>query len=266
MDVRIEIKGETATCKQKGSSAFSAPVDDFVNAIAERCESQPFPEAIPEGVRFVRRRGNVVVLAIEEKPMVRTVRWLADDSPVPYGRRARYKQARLAFPFVIVVVAFIDGALTGQSQCFYRVAPLTLPTNELMLPNLFNVAKAYDQDAWICLVNLKESLKPLSWSNKVQTIWEHIFGASFNGSSEEHEGMSYWGSMLSLDPRVSSLAAWEKESASDPFFVLDVPWKPVGKSIGSVMETMLDATGMRRFPRDATELAQVLSTVGKRKR
>ena len=136
------------------------------------------------------------MLALEEKPTVRTVRWLADDSPEPYGKSARYKTARLAFPFVVLVVAFRGGALTGQSQCFYRVGPLADPSDELLLPNLFNVAKAYNQDCWVCLLNMEESLKALSWSGKVHAIWNHIFGASFNKSSEEHEGMSYWSTLL----------------------------------------------------------------------
>ena len=32
MDVRIEIEGETATCKQGGIARFSAPLADFVTA------------------------------------------------------------------------------------------------------------------------------------------------------------------------------------------------------------------------------------------
>ena len=78
--------------------------------------------------------------------------------------------------------------------------------------------------------------------------------------------MSYWSSMRSLDPRVSSLAAWEKASATDPYFVLDVPWKPLEKDIESVMKTMLDATGVRRVPQDAAALAQGLSNVRERER
>ena len=265
MDVRIEIEGETATCKQGSISRFSAPVVDFVTALAERHEGAPFLDAIPETARFIRSRDNNIVLALEEKPTVRKVRWLADDSPAPYGPKARYKTARLAFPFVVLVVAFRGGALTGQSQCFYRVAPLQQSSDELALPNLFNVAKAYDQDCWVCLVNMQESLKPLSWNRRVRAIWDHVFCASFNKSSEEHEGMSYWSTMRSLDPRVASLAAWEEASGHDPYFVLDVPWKPLGKSIETVMEEMLQVRGLRPFRPNAASLAQVLNRVRKRK-
>ena len=99
----------------------------------------------------------------------------------------------------------------------------------------------------------------------MDAIWNHIFGASFNKSSEEHEGMSYWSAMRSLDPRVASLRAWKKASAKDPYFALDVPWKPVGKSIETVMEEMLETRRMEAFPPDATSLAQVLNGVRKRK-
>ena len=265
MDVRIEIEGETATCKQGGIARFSAPVADFVSALTARRDDAPFLDAIPEGTRFIRSHGDSVVLVLEKKPTMRTVRWLADDSPAPYGPKARYKKARLAFPFVVLVVVFRGGALTGQSQCFYRVSPLAATSDELLLPNLYNVAKAYDQDCWVCLLNMEESLAPLSWSGKVDAIWNHIFGASFNKSSEEHEGMSYWSVMRSLDPRVASLRAWKKASAKDPYFALDIPWKPVGKSIETVMEEMLETRRMEAFPPDATSLAQVLNGVRKRK-
>ena len=67
--------------------------------------------------------------------------------------------------------------------------------------------------------------------------------------------------MRSLDPRVASLQAWKKASAKDPYFVLDVPWKPVGKSIETVMEEMFEKRRTKAFPPDATSLAQLLNGV-----
>ena len=71
--------------------------------------------------------------------------------------------------------------------------------------------------------------------------------------------------MRSLDPRVASLRTWKKANAKDPYFALDVPWKPVGKSIETVMEEMLETRRMKAFPPDATSLAQVLNGVRKQK-
>ena len=264
MNVRVEIVAEEVTCRQDGQVAFSAPLKDFLGAVVARSEHQTFPEAIPEGVRFIRRRGDVTVLVLEERPALRTVRWLADDSPDAYGKKAVYRTARLAFPFVVLVIAFRAGALTGYQQCFYRVAPLHSWSDALFLPNLFNVANAYGQPCWLCLANLKKKLTRFSWNEKVRTIWTHVFGASFNRSSEVHEGMSYWGAMRGIDPRVASLSAWEEASKSDPFFTLRVPWQPLGKDIGRIMEEMLSAIAPPQFPDTVTGLVQVLSSISGR--
>jgi hypothetical protein len=259
MDLRIEIVGERIVCKQDGIEITAAPLADFLAALAERSDALPLPEAIPEGVRFIRRRGEATVLVIEEKPQLRTVRWLVDDSPAPFGNKAKYRTARLAFPFVIIIVALRGGALTGYQQCFYSTAPLQRFSDPLLFPNLYNVAHGYGQRCWLCLANLKKNLVPLSWEEKVREIRTHLWGAGFNQSSEVHEGNSYWQAMRHIDHRVSSVAAWEEESRKDPFFPLQVNWQPVGKAVGEVMEEMLSAIAPAHAPASAMELVQLVS-------
>jgi len=266
VDIRVEIVDNQVTCVQDGQAAFAAPLKSFLSALVEKSEHPPLPDAIPESVRFIRRRGDAVVLALEEKPALRTVRWLKDDSPAPYGRKAVYETVRLAFPFVVLVIAFRSGALTGYQQCFYRAAPLQQWNDELMLPNLLNVAKGHGQECWLCLVNLEGNLAPFFWNEKVRRIWNHVFGTGFNASSEVHEGMSYWGKMRSIDPRVESLTTWEQASKADPYFVLEVPWKPYRNNVGTVMDEMLTAVAPSSLPVNAAGLAQLLSQVRARPR
>jgi hypothetical protein len=263
MDMRIELAGDRAVCKQDGKIAFFTGLPDFLSAIVNRADGLGLPEStepIPEGVKFIRKRGGAVVLVIEEKPQLRTVRWLTDQSPVPYGPGAQYRPARLAFPFVVLVVVLNGGALTGLQQCFYRNAPLESFSDSLLYPNLYNVAAAYGQDCWLCLVNLKKDLTRMKWENRVREIRKHLWGAGFNQSSEHHEGMSYWGQMK-VDPRVESLDRWEAESRKDPFFPLKVQWKPVGKTVGDVAERMLAALAPARFPATVEELAGLLQGI-----
>lgn len=258
MDIRLEIVDQRVVCKQGGREALSAPLAEFLLELLRRADIQLLPDAIPDGVRFVRRRGEVAVLVIEEQPQVRTVRWLADDSPAPAGRGARYRVARLAFPFVVLILAFRRGGLTGYQQCFYRTSSLRSPQDLLYLPNLYNVASAYHQTCWLCLANLKDDLTGLLWEERVRTIRKHFWGAAFNGSAETHEGNSYWGVMRGLDPRVASLEAWERATREDPFFPLKVRWRPAGKAVGQVMAEMLQATAPGGLPASATEAAALL--------
>jgi hypothetical protein len=239
LEFRIEIAGGRVACKQDGSESFTVPLKDFIDTIGENIDCLVLSEAIPDGVSFVRRRGDAVVLAIEEKPTLRTVRWLADESTVPYGKGAVYRDVALAFPFVVIIVALRGGALTGYQQCFFRTAPLRNLSDPLFCPNLYNVAEAYGMKCWLCLANLKKNLAALHWEEKVAEIRRHIWGSTFNRSSEANEGNSYWQTMRNSDPRIASVQTWEQESKKDRAFPLKVRWRPAGKTVGQVMEEML---------------------------
>jgi len=260
MELSIEIAGERVRCKQNGKEALSASLADFLAILVQHGDvSALSDDAIPEGVRFLHRRGEAVVLVIEEKPQPRTVRWLADESPVPYGRGAVYRTARLAFPFIVLIVALRSGALTGYQQCFYRTASVQHLDDPLFFPNLYNVAKGYRQQCWLCLANLRKNLAPLAWEEKVREIRTHLWGAGFNQSSEVHEGNSYWQTMRSVDPRLSSLTMWEAESKKDSFFPLTVKWQPVGKTVGEVVNEMLSMVAPSPLSPSVEGLSQLLT-------
>ena len=261
MDLRIEIAGESVVCKQNGRQALSVPLKDFLRHLVEQSDWPMFGEAIPEGVRHICGRGGATVLVIEEKPQLRAVSWLAEDSASPYGPKAKYRRARLAFPYIVVIVALRNGALTGYQQCFYRTAPLAHLNDSLFYPNLPNVAKGYKQECWLCLANLRQDLSPLSLEAKVKQIRTHFWGAGFNRSSEEHEGMSYWQAMrsMNLDPRLQNLIAWEQASKKEPTFPLTLNWKPVGKTVGVVVEEMLSAVAPAPCAPTVQGLVQLLS-------
>jgi hypothetical protein len=239
MDLRIEIVGDRIVCWQDGEEVGSSGLKAFLDLLVGRSDSSALPDAIPEGVRFIRHRSNAVAVVMQEDPQTRTVRWLADNSAVPYGKDAVYRTTRLAFPFVVVVLIFRAGRLTGYQQCFFRTEPLEKLDDKLLLPNLFNVAHGHGQQCWLCLANLKRDLAPSSWNEKIRIIRKHLWGAGFNRSSEVHEGNSYWQTMREVDTRVASLDAWEQATQTDPFFPLRVNWKPAGTTVGEVVEGML---------------------------
>jgi hypothetical protein len=150
-----------------------------------------------------------------------------------------YRTVRLAFPFVVTVLAFRDGGLTGFQQCFYRTAPLSQLSDPLLLPNMFNVANGHGQQCWLCLANLRVDLRALSWNNKLQEIRQHLWYAGFNKSSEVHEGNSYWSTMRKVDRRYETVETWEQASLENRYFPLDVHWTPSGQTIGGVIDQMI---------------------------
>jgi hypothetical protein len=255
MRARLEIEDDQVLYRTGIRSAVAAPLRDVLGASARRAPSQALPDAIPDRTRFIWQQGDVVVLALEELPTVRTVRWLTDDSPEPFGPRARYQTARLAFPHVIMILGLRGGALTGRGQCFYRVAPLLALDDSLLLPNLRNVANAHGQLAWVCLRKMKADLGQLTWVDKVRQIREHFWQAGFNGSCQ----VSYWHVMRDVDARVASIAAWAEATERDRFFPLKVPWRASGMTVRDVMDETLAALAPPGLPSHARELIPLVT-------
>jgi hypothetical protein len=259
MRVRLEIDGDTLLCRTGAGLVVGAPLRDVLAAAARRADAEALPDAIPDGVRFIRRRGHVEVVVLEEPPAVRTVRWLRDDSPAPFGPRATYRTARLAFPYVVMVLGFSGGSLTERGQCFYRVAPLRHQTDPLLLPNLRNVAHAHGQLAWVCLRKIGAELTGLPWVDKVRLIRAHFWQAGFNGSCP----VSYWQAMRDVDARVDSIAAWEEASERDRFFPLSVAWRAAGVTVGGVIDETLHALGPPGPPGHAEEMISLVTELAR---
>lgn len=255
MGIRLEIEDDQLLYRTGIRSVLAAPLASVLAAAARRADSQALPDAIPDGVRFIRRQGGAVVLVLEEPPAVRTVRWLTDDSPAPFGLEARYQTARLAFPFVALVLGFRDGAVTERGQCFYRVAPIRTLDDPLLLPNLRNVAKAHGQLAWVCLRKINPNLGRLAWAEKVRQIREHFWQAGFNGSCE----VSYWNTMRGVDARVASVDAWEEATERDRFFPLTVAWRPSGQTLRTIMDDTLHALAPPGPPGNVQELIPLVT-------
>jgi hypothetical protein len=184
----IEIQGDTVRLAGVDNTAVSVKLAAFVEALAQGVERRGFPGMLIDGVRFVRSLGPATVVCLELPHQVRTVRWLCDTSPADYGAGAQYQQVRLAFPYIVVIVTFCNGALTGWQQLFYRTAPVGNEDDPLCFPNLYNVADGYGQVCWLCLQKLGP-LATVPWDAKLRCIVEHLWSA-FNRSSEVHEGHS----------------------------------------------------------------------------
>lgn len=255
----IDIQGDTVRLYSDKQALTPVKVQAFVDALVQQSERPVFPGMLIDGMRFVRMQGASTAVCLELPPQVRTVRWLDNASPAEFGRHAQYQQVRLAFPYIIILVTFWNGALTGQQQLFYRTTPIASADDALFLPNLYNVAQAYDQLCWLCLQKLG-SLAAVAWENKLRRIIEHLWSA-FNRSSEVHEGNSYWGKMRELDSRLQSVDDWQCHSVADPLFVLSVPWQPAEVTVRQIMDAQLAATTRTRpFMTDQDLIAVLLRT------
>lgn len=240
----VEISGSEVILRRGLSTVMKVGLADFVRTLAQQMDTSALPDGspLPDSVRFVHSRGNSTVLVMELPPQVRQVRWISSSSPVPFGPGSKYESITLAFPYIVIVVLFSGGNLTGYQQLFYRSEAIGSDNDPLYLPNLLNVAEGYGLKTWLCLANMNVAeVAPLPWNQKVRRLVEHFWEAGFNRSSEYHEFNSYWQKMTEarLDPRISSVESWQQATQEDPLFMLKVKWKPAGLTVRQVSASML---------------------------
>jgi len=257
----IELVGTRATWRRLGRS-LETSVGELLGRVGATGAAPDTWQLHPEHVRLMvsRRGGSVMGVVIEMPPGPRQVRWIRDDSPEPFGPGATYAPRHLSFPFVVLVVVFVEGQLSHLQQAFFRPAPLASADDPLYLTNLLNVARGYGQESWVCLVGLTRDLEDLAWPERIRTVARHFWEAAFNRSSEMHEDNSYWGTMRGLDPRLETPEAWEAATRADPYFTLGVPWRRAAGTLRETLAGMLDEVA----PWQPIERAEQLATLMQR--
>jgi hypothetical protein len=208
-----------------------------------------------------RNGGRTTGVVIEMPPGPREVRWVSDATRDAEGL-GRTERRHLSFPWVVLVLVFVDGELSNLQQAFFRTAPIGSLADPLCYTNLLNVARGYDQESWVCLVNIERSLARLTWEQRVQVVTRHFWEAAYTRSSEINEGNSYWSCTRGLDPRLASAEAWERATREHPYFALDIPWHPTGHTLGSTLTRMLDVVSPWRPIEGADQLATLIQQEG----
>jgi hypothetical protein len=261
MNPEIHIRGEQVEVRHGKQQLATARLDQVIDAIDNAADGTAAFDVWPLGARIVATRRSAVAMALELAPHSRRVRWLSDQSKKPFGKGAKYDDYFVSFPYVVLLLVFKGGSLTGEQQLYYRSESLD-HGEELLLPNLYNVAEGYGQRCWVCLQHAPD-VTPLSWSEKIRVIGEHVFSAAFNRSSEEHEGNSYWSAHEAVDPRVESMEKWQAETIANRRVALDIAWRPAGTTASEELRSMLDRVVRPRSLSTATEFAGVVSTASR---
>lgn len=263
----IELADRRAIWRQNGREMATAGVQSLFDRVAATGSGAGAWRLYPPHVRLMVERagGRVRGVVVEMPPGPRVVRWIADGSEDDYGPDARYETRQLSFPWVVLVLVFANGELTGLQQAFFRNAPLASVDDALSFTCLLNCARApayHHQESWVCLANLTRRLGALSWNERICTVTEHFWHAAFNRSSEMHEGNSYWGSAADLDRRLTSAAAWEAATREQPYFMLEVPWRRAPQPVGATLERMLDHVAPWRPVESVDQLVTLMQQEG----
>jgi hypothetical protein len=213
---------------------------------------------LPPGSKCFFTRGATGILIHETSPRVCNFKWIAADSPKPYGRGATYRQVRIALPYVIVYAVFDrepNGLmrLSGRNECFFSNERLTSLDQQLYYPALLNCSKFSPPEShplsWICTQYLKPENRPfLEDANEqldvdLRALMGCLYDAGFNYSSEQHEASSWFSESNHIDKRLRTIEAWEQASAKNPLFPLEAPWIPTEHTAGAIAERIFRIRG-----------------------
>ncbi len=212
----------------------------------------------PDGFKGAFSRGPVTIWIHQTPPAVHNFKWIAEGSPAPFGPRALYREVRIALPYVLVFAVFARSPngglhLTTANECFFRNEPLRSTADPVLYPALLNCSRFRDPEgrplSWICTQYLDMgSIAVITDENqRVRTGLERLlhclFDTGFNYSSERHEGSSWFAESREVDPRISTVEAWEEATRADPGFATRVAWLPVGLDVAGICNRIFRMRG-----------------------
>jgi hypothetical protein len=237
---KVTFDGNMAHAETPEGQKASIKIQDLVDRAAPR-HMDTCGIVIPNGIRLIYSQGRFTIWVCEVAPSVVGLKWIARDSPAPYGPESKYSRVRIALPYVIVVAVFDNGRLSEANECFFRVGPLESENDELLYPALLNCSKFHSPAgrplSWICTQHLDR--RPLITERDparrmrrgLKALLHCLLETGFNYSSEHHEYSSWFTESKGVDPRISSIENWEKATNDDPNFVLEVPWLKANVSV-----------------------------------
>ncbi|MFQ5881183.1 MAG: hypothetical protein ACE5I9_01740 [Candidatus Methylomirabilales bacterium] len=215
---------------------------------------------LPAGTRYLKMREASLGLVVELPPEIRRVGW----SETKMGKGGEYTSYWLAFPYVIHIFLFYtrqgDEAYRGgfeEMRVYYRNAPLRSPEDALYSPNLFNVQvnPALVSNCRACLRGHPADLQDLPLAEQVEGLLNFFWETDFNLDVESNG----FERARTLDPRITSLEAWEKASKADPLFPLQIPWEAAGCTPMQVMSQLIELRHADVKPlRSASDLADLM--------
>jgi hypothetical protein len=264
MAEKITLQGKEACLNGGTGETHVIPLSQFAEEVAAATLRGLTSEPLPDNLKWAPECGKLKIYIVELTPQLRWIKWLADNSPRPFGREAAYAEYRLATPYVVLKVPFWNGHIIPRIEVFYRNQPLESDDGqggELFWPNLYNVSvNAYGCTAWYCSQHLAVARTPGPVQHALHEVVHHLFGGGFNASSEAHEGLSTFGlcAQEKVDDRVTDVHRWAEASQQDPRFILSVHWKTTGLTIRDLIESELKHHKIARAPRTAQALGNML--------
>ncbi len=247
MSDQMTIRNGMVTVMTQEGVTIERPESDLIKMIREDEAAPLNGAALPDGLKFspICKRAHMMIVH-QLPPQVRMLRWLARDSPRPYGPKATYRKIRISIPYSIVFAMFrcAEGRFQqiGFNELYFSNRPLASKKDTVGFPALLNVScirKPSRARAWICTQHL--DLHPdVNWVVHLNAILRHVWDGGFNLSSEHHEGASWYGESEGVHPDLHPVERWQEATAKDDAFALSVDWKPSPLNVGEIIDHMFE--------------------------
>src|ERR1041385_6056272 len=269
---RITIDGAEVTALSPEGKTASMPLEDFTARMAPR-RMDTTGVILPSGVVAMNSEGPITIWVHQTPPSVYRFKWIARDSPAPYGSEAKYRTVRIALPYLLVFAVFTGepGQLTlsKNNECFFRNDPLECDEEEVHYPALLNCSKIALPDggghrSWICTQHLvrshfdREKDPGRRMRGAFKELMRCLLETGFNLSSETHEGASFFTESRNCDARIATVEDWEKATDKDPLFVLDVAWLKTGLTVRQMIDRIIQYHRPGRAPASSASLAKLV--------
>lgn len=269
----IRIEDDTAQAYNGNNGLGEMKVEDLCQRVGPGMSTGSV--ILPYGIKCVLSRGSITLWVWEQPPRIQKLSWIASDSPRNFGPGTKYRDVRIALPYLIIVAAFYrhDNGMPQlmlKDECFFRSQPLKGLEDELCYPALLNCSNYGNNNtghplSWICTQYLKQTSKLNSGKaeDRFQAQFEAVryclLETSFNLSSENHEGNSWFGASKKAIPQINTVERWEDETKKNPLFVLDVNWLPTDHSVATLADRMFSQYGAPAVPvTTADDLARII--------
>ncbi|MBI4118991.1 MAG: hypothetical protein HY452_01890 [Parcubacteria group bacterium] len=203
---------------------------------------------LPEGTRIFLTQGGTTLIVVEQKPQIRSV--LFSGSFVDYfGGLGEVEDRpnerfKLAFPYTLFVLRFIDGQFERLSF-LYRNQALRSIEDGVFTSNLPNI----DHRNNVCLGGIKNTTG-LSLAEQTETVityfWDSVFNTDLrNGFTE----------IAAKIPALSTLKKWEEETNQNPAFVLSAEWSQFG-TLSQLLQGLLKDAVLTDVMRELGKIAK----------
>jgi hypothetical protein len=261
---RIEIQGKKVLLYRDGTPPTldrEVPLEEFLREVSAsvRRPGRGHYLLLPPGTRIIKPEGPANALCVEQPPQLRRIQW----SAAQMGKGGEYQTFRLALPYIVYIFLFFQGSFEDM-RVYYRTAPLQSPDDMLLMPNLWNVQADPEKPSACraCLRGRPEDLRERPLVEQVTMLLDFFWGTGFNtdivGNCFERA--------RKLDPRISSLTAWEEASAADPLFPLSIPWERLDSTVGEVIDHLVESGPQpRQAIADASDLANLMYRIAESK-